>query len=200
MLPPPIYKWKESWGKYFARYLVESGKFYVMPYKPVSTVFGETGTHASKPELDVQVALYLGENNFSFCLFEKGQHYDIFFENVDLRNLLSEKYHVPKKDICIDLYGLAGRKYGNCRYILTTRKLNSHIIGSYDLNLRPHDANIVLNMAGTGIYFYDIKTDERNTIFNSMHRLEYDFAGIHGLEAILYGWRHCWGILWDYFR
>lgn len=197
LLPPSIYEWRESWGKFFARYLVENNKYYVMPYKSVSTVFGETGTHASKPELDVQVALYFGEDNCHFVPFEMGQHYDIFFENVDLKKVLAEQYQLSEADICIDLYALAKRQYGDKRYILTTRKLDCHILEKYDLNLRPHDVNVLLNMHGEGIYLYDITKSEKNKVFRVKHRLEYDFAGIHGMEALLYGWRHCWSIFLD---
>ena len=197
LLPPPMYAWKESWAKFFARYLVESNRYYVMPYKPVSTVFGETGTHASRRELDVQISLYWGKDNFNFVPFELGQHYDIFFENIDLNSILAKRYDVPESDICIDLYALPKRQYGNRRYILTTRKLSYQIIGQYDLNMRPHDANVILDMSGKGIYFYDTEKKERNKKYQVENRLEYDFAGVHGPEALLYGWKHCWKIFFE---
>ncbi len=195
LLPPSIYEWKASWGKYFARYLVENNKYYVIPYKPVSTVFGETGTHASRPELDVQVALYYGKEQFRFLSFEKGFHYDIFFENTDLKKKLAESRHIPETEICIDLYALPKRKYGKSRYILTTRKLDARIVEQFDLNMRPHDANVMMDMHGDGIYLYDITQKQKNKTFHSKHRLEYDFAGIHGVDALVYGWTHCWATL-----
>ena len=195
LLPPPIYDWKESWGKFFVRYLVETNRYYVMPYKPVSTVFGEAGTHAARTELDVQVALYWGKNNCHFIPFEEGQHYDVFFENEDLKKVLAVRHGILESEICIDIYALPKRGYGDKRYVLTTRKLNYQIVASYDLNMRPHDANVFFNMPGNGIYFYDRKIRRKNRQYCSDNRLEYDFAGIRGPEALLYGWRHCCKVL-----
>ena len=166
-----------------------------MPYKPVATVFGETGTHASKMELDVQIALYWGNNNCNFVPFEEGQHYDIFFENIDLKPILATRNSISESEICIDLFALSKRKYGNKRYILTTRKLQCHVMESYDLNMRPHDANVLLNMHGKGIYLYDTKKKEKNGEYRLINRLEYDFAGIHGPEALAYGIFHCLSVL-----
>lgn len=194
-IPPSMYEWSESWGKYFARYVVENDKYYIMPYKPVATVFGETGTHASKMELDVQIALYWGNNNCNFIPFEEGQHYDIFFENIDLKPILATRNSISESEICIDLFALSKRKYGNKRYILTTRKLQCHVMESYDLNMRPHDANVLLNMHGKGIYLYDTKKKEKNREYRLINRLEYDFAGIHGPEALAYGIFHCLSVL-----
>lgn len=196
-LPASIYEWNESWGKFFARYLVESGKYYVMPYHPVSTVFGETGTHSNKMELDVQVALYFGVDNTHFIPFGEGMHYDIYFENTDLKKILAERHKIPRQEICIDLYGLKKRKYGNEQYILTTRKLDYYIMDQYDLNLRPHDMNVLLNMHGNGIYLYDRRKPEKNRTFHSKYRMEYDFAGIPGLRALEYGWKHCLRVLFE---
>lgn len=195
LLPSAIYKWNKSWGKYFVRYIVESKKYYVMPYKPVCTVFGETGTHANRMELDVQVALDWGDIYWNFCPFEKGIHYDTFFENIDIKEMLAEKYSISKEDICIDLYGLKGRVFHNSRYVLTPRKMDVHIIDEFDLNMRPHDINVLLGMQGKGIFLYDLKCHEKNARYDSMNRLEYDLAGVHGLEAIAYGIRHCWRVL-----
>lgn len=199
LLPPSIYKWRESWGKYFARYLVEREKYYVMPYKPVATVYGERGTHSSRIELDVQVALDYGIGEYQFCTFEKGAHYDIFFENIDLKKMLADRFNIPQKEICIDIYGLRGRSYGKCKYVLSSRKMNSYIIDKFDLNLRPHEANVILDMKGNGIFFYDMTRKEKNKQIKSM-RLEYDFAGIHGVDAIIYGCKHCIAVLVDCLR
>lgn len=200
LLPPPIYKWRESWGKYFVRYLIEEDKYYVIPRRPVSTVFGEVGTHASKIELEFQIALYWGEEKYCFIPFESGCHYDIFFENKDLQHVLAERFGISEKEICIDLYALAKRQYGDKRYILTTRKLDYKILESYDLNMRPHDINVLSGIGGKGIFLYDTDERKRNKEYSLMARLEYDFAGVHGPEAFLYAWIHCWQILLYYFK
>ena len=195
LLPAQMQNWKYSWGKFFVRYIIENDKYYVMPYKPISTIFGETGTNTKIPEFDVQVALYWGKENYNFIPFESGIHYDIFFENIDIKTKLAEKFNLSEADICIDIYALKKRKYGSKRYILTTRKLNKVVLDSYDLNMRPQDMNVVLMLPGEGIYFYDITKDARGKKRNFRKRLEYDFAGVHGPEAILYGMSHCMKII-----
>lgn len=200
LMPPSIYEWKESWGKYFARYLVETNRYYVMPYKPVSTVFGETGTHASRMELDVQVALYWGHDNCKFIPFEEGIHYDLFFESIDIKSFLAKKYDISEADICIDIYALNKRKYGGKRYVLTARKLNCCVIDQYELNMRPHDINVLLDMKGKGIYFYDTLKKKSDKEYRPDIRLEYDFAGVHSAAALSYVWKHSWKVVSQYFK
>lgn len=194
-LPPPIYKWRNSWGKFFVRYIVEENKYYVMPYKPVSTVFGEIGTHASIPQFDVQVPLYWGGSEWKFIPFEEGQHYDVFFENKDLKKILAKKYQMPEAEICIDIYALARRNYGSKRYILTSRKLDFKIIESFDLNMRPQDVNVLMDIRGEGIFLYDTSQNVKNRSYRRSLRLEYDLGGVQGMEAFLYGIEHCWRVL-----
>ena len=189
-LPPPICSWKKSWGKYFVRYLVENDRYYVIPYKPVCTVYGEQGIHSRRMELQVQNALYWGKQDYQFCDFENGRHYDIFYESVDLKQLLAERYQIDESEICVDLYGLRGRTYGSNRYILTTRKMNQKIIAQYDLNLRPQELNVILEMQGDGIFLYDRNQTGQNKSYHRMRRIEYDMAGVRGPEAIFYGFYH----------
>lgn len=199
LLPNMMYSWKKSWGKYFARYLVESGKYYVMPYKPVTTVFGENGANTYRRELDVQVALYWGKAVNNFVPFEKGVRYDIFFENVDLKKVLADRFLFDESEVSIDIYGLKNRVY-NKRYVLSTKKMNYKIIESYDLNMRPHEINIFCDLRGDGIYLYDTSVVIKNKSYKKELRLEYDFAGIKGMDSFAYGWKHCWGIIKDYFK
>lgn len=194
-LPSPIYAWKKSWGKFFVRYMVEREKYYVIPYRTVSTMFGEIGTHASIPQFDVQVPLYWGAAEWKFIPFEEGAHYDIFFENKDLKGILAKRYQIPESEVCIDIYALADRKYGRARYILTTRKLNARIVESFDLNMRPQDINVLLDIRGEGIFLYDVSKYVKNRRYRRTFRLEYDLGGVHGLEAFLYGTEHCWKVL-----
>ena len=113
--------------------------------------------------------------------------------------MLADRFNIPQKEICIDIYGLRGRSYGKCKYVLSSRKMNSYIIDKFDLNLRPHEANVILDMKGNGIFFYDMTRKEKNKQIKSM-RLEYDFAGIHGVDAIKYGCKHCIAVLVDCLR
>lgn len=196
-LPPPIYAWKESWGKFFIRYLVETEKYYVIPRKPVCTVYGETGTHSCRAELNVQNAMYWGNEEFRFVPFEKASHYDAFYENSDLKKIISRRFEIDEAEICIDLYGLRKRMYGGQRYLLTTRKMNYKVLTGYDLNLRPHEVNVILNMSGTGIFLYDSTQNAKNRIYDYKNHLEYTFAGLRGPEALLYGITHIFEVIRD---
>ena len=71
-----------------------------------------------------------------------------------------------------------------------------HVIESYDLNMRPQDANVWFNMPGKGIYLYDLNKIEKNVVYSKMNRLEYDFAGVHGPEALRYGFWHCLSVIY----
>lgn len=192
-LPSPIYAWKESWGKYFIRYLVETDRYYVLPYHAYSTVYGVPGVHSKYIELDVQVSLNQGIDSPRFAQFDDGSHYDSFFENKDLAGIISKRHNISPEEICIDIYGSSRKEYSGYRYILTTKRMNYKIMSSYDLNLRPHEANVLVGAAGTGIFLYD-NTGVENNVYKTS-RIDYDFAGIKGPYAIKYGISHCFYIL-----
>lgn len=188
-LPEQIYNWKESWGKFFAQYIVEKGLYYIIPYKSLSTTTGEEGIHCSQDMYNTQVCLNLGNNELKFVSFEEGNHYDIFFENVDLQDSL--EHVLETKDICIDLYETKGKDYSNHRYILTTKHLNYKIIQSFSLNLRPHEMNIVWNIEGDDIFLYDRKYAEKNKN-KKKNRILYDFAGQNSVRALEYFCKRFW--------
>lgn len=197
-LPRPIYAWKESWGKYFIRYIVETGKYYVLPYHAYSTVYGVPGVHSKRIELDVQVALNQGTDEPRFVNFDEGIHYDAFFENIDIKQTLSETLGVKEGKIAVDLFGLENRVFDGKKYVLSTSIINRKIIKEYDLCLRPHEENVISNMEGTGIFLYDNEFEECNV--KKTRRINYDFAGMRGAYAIKYGVLHCISVLLNIIR
>lgn len=187
-MPDRIYNWKHSWSKYFTAYIVEKGKYFVVPYKATTVVFGEVGTHAKTRYLEHQVALYLGNERFKMVKFEKGVHYDIFFENVDLKKAIKQQALLQgSEDVCIDIYACRELEFVSSRYLLTTRKLNKRIIQSYALDMRPQEINVFMDVKGDDIFLYDMKVDEINKIYKKKNRIMYDMAGVRPRVALYYG-------------
>ena len=130
-MPEQIYNWSEkSWGKYFVYYIIESNKYYVIPYIALSTCFSEVGEHATNASSDHQVRLNFGIQEYRFLAFEEGVHYDIFFENIDLIQELS-KYTNGNKKICVDLYGNKTLIENKCDYVLTMNRMNAKVIKEF---------------------------------------------------------------------
>lgn len=152
-IPSPINRWPEtSWGKYFITYLVENNLYYVIPIFSLSTNCSLPGQHAKSFDPTHQVRLLdTKEYSFSFEDSTKLQKYDVFFENVSLKEKCFGQY--LKDDICINLAGIK-REYKE-RYILSTERLPYKVVKSYGLSLRPIDANIIHNFEGDIIYLYD---------------------------------------------
>lgn len=195
-LPSPIYAWKESWGKYFIRYLVETDKYYVLPYHAYSTVYGVPGVHSKRIELDVQVSLNQGMDSPRFTRFDDGSHYDSFFENKDLVEVISKRYNISPDEICIDIYGSNRKEYYNRRYILTTKKLKYKVIDSFELNSRPQEMNVIMNCRGDAIILYDRREKSNNRIYSRRYRKLYDMAGTNTMEALQYVVYHVIEIFW----
>ncbi len=183
-LPAFIYTWKGSWGKHFVDYIVEMERFYVIPYSPLSTVFDEVGTHSKFKHLEYQARICIGKSPMRFVPFEKGVHYDVFYENIDLKKFLARQ--VGSDDICVDLYASKSKAAYRNRYLLTLRKLSYKIVKSYGLELRPHDMNILFDNKGTDIFLYDRKYKKVKRKNKDNPKIMYDFAGRRPRKAIFY--------------
>ena len=189
-MPERIYTWKHSWGKYYTAYITETNKFYVIPYKPMSSVFGEVGVHAKLRSLEHQVSLYLGNKKLEMVEFEQGVHYDIFFENIDLKQKIKQKFIVD--DVCIDIYAHRRLEFINSRYLLSTRKLDKKIIKAFALDMRPQEMNVFFDVEGQDIFLYDMSVDEKNMVYKKKGRIFYDLTGVRPRTALFYA--ICYGL------
>ena len=81
-LPRPVLKWPESsWKKYFIKYMVEEGLFFVYPRDSLTTNFGDDGTHGRGTGNLLQVPILMKKKKFHFShLRESSSVYDAFFE------------------------------------------------------------------------------------------------------------------------
>ena len=157
-LPTAVCKWpKSSWLKYHTRYCIENDKYFVYPYVALSTNNSDRGTHVSKQNTLFQSYMLFGEKKI-FNLKDIVK-YDGFFENENIINFLN----LHKTELCVDFYGNKNNKQ-NCRYWLTRKKMNYHIINSYSLTYKPYELNIIFNKLGYDIFLYDTNKQQENTI------------------------------------
>lgn len=186
-MPENIYSWSDkSWGKYFIYYIIEKNKFYVLPYVALSTCFSEAGEHATNISLDNQVRLNYGIQEYRFIPFEEGMHYDIFFENIELKQELS-KYTSGNKNICINLYSKRKNVSMKYEYILTMDKINAEIIKGFGIEMRPIEMNIFYDIEGRDILLYKLKGEHRirNRKIN-FKRLNFEAKGMPWQDAFVY--------------
>lgn len=155
-IPYQITNWPEtSWGKYFVYYLVDTDKYYVMPYTALTTCFADEGEHTAVSASNHQVPILSGNKEYCFGDFADCEKYDIFFESVTIKKYLPED--ILKAGVSIEL---AGKKVMNedakqHRYMLTTEIEDYEIVKTYDLCMRPKELNVIYQVEGEGIYLYD---------------------------------------------
>lgn len=187
-MPERIYEWTNSWSKHYTSYIIETNKFFVIPYEATASVFGEVGAHTKARCLEHQVPLYLGNKKLEMAEFEQGVHYDIFFENIDLKEIIKKKFNI--EDVCVDFYAHRKLEFINSRYLLSTRKLDKKIIKAFALDMRPQEMNVLYDVEGQDIFLYDRSVDEKNKAYKKKGRIFYELAGVRPRIALFYGIRY----------
>lgn len=183
LLPSYVSHWnKQSWLKYYMRYIVENDKYFVYPYFSLTTNASDAGEHCRIPNNDFQVALQEGDMQYRFSSFEEAVKYDVFFERVGL-NVFPE---LEGKKV-LDLYG--GRiNYGDADYLVSTRTLPYKVVKSMQLRYRPVEMNCVVPSDGVGAFVYDLKTAAVSPKINQNILIRYDIRSLHWKKTLHIGW------------
>lgn len=177
LLPAYISGWNgQSWLKYYMRYLVETGKYFIYPRVSLATNSSDVGEHCAVPNNDYQTSLLDGPMMFRVAPSNELMRYDVFFERMGISEDVFPKYEGRK---LLDLYGCRG-DYGDADYLISTRRLPYRVLESVQLKYRPIECNCLRPVPGNGIYLYSLKdgcglpdVDNRDTL------TRYEVRSIH---------------------
>lgn len=182
VLPQYIANWnKQSWLKYYMRYIVEKDKYFVYPYFSLSTNASDAGEHCRIPNNDFQVSLIQGKFNYRLPSFDDAIKYDVFFERIGL-NVLSEL----EGRVILDLYGNR-ESFGNADYAISTARRPFKVVKTIQLKYRPIEMNLEIPTEGEGIYVYDLHSKEMKPNGNEKINIRYDVRAIHWKKMIYIG-------------
>lgn len=173
-LPLSLRNWPEtSWKKYFAAWLVKTGRSFIYPYRAYSTNFSdEGGTNCVADDTRLQIPMATVRRpipEFTFCPTEAPEvAYDAFMEpcGASIARALGEK---DLSTIEIDTYGIKPRALLERKpeVVSVKRILNPRQI--YGMVRRPLDANIGVSDAPTqgdpGLY-----RGPSNSVSDQQHR------------------------------
>lgn len=179
MVPDNVLDWKNSWLKFHIMYCIDQKKYFVYPRISLTTDFSDAGTHCVSNTTSMQVAFDMSSNkDWKFNTIESTNAiYDCFFENQRLGAFLKEP------SVEIDLYGTKKKIYTKNK-LLTNRLLPYRVEKSFGLSLRPHEANILFDIAGFDYYLYNLNDKDRipNDKNKNVRIFEYDNKGIRVLQ------------------
>ena len=183
-IPKYVREWSEkSWLKYFIAYTIIFEKFFFYPSQSYSTNFGDQGSHMHSNSNRYQVPLDMAKNRtFNFTYIHNSQAiYDSFFESACLHPFLK----LDKRELTVDLYGY--KEVYSTPYLLTTKRLDFEILKSFGKELKPHELNIIYNVAGNDIFLYDTRIIVKNTLKEKrkVKDLLYDFKYISLKESFI---------------
>lgn len=184
-VPLAVKAWKNSWLKYHIAYCSAEKKYFVYPYKSLTTCYAEQGTHTEVNNNNYQVPI-VQESGGKYCFLpinEISVRYDSFFESEYLyKNLMKQGY-----DTNIDLYGLKGEDEEK-KYWLSAEFKPYKKVKSFGLRSKPHEMNVLYNINGDEIYLYDRSgfcTDKKKTEFN-INKFIYYFDGSVDKRFLIY--------------
>lgn len=153
-IPDTVSGWpRTSWLKYHVKYCIEKNKFFVYPYRALSTCFSDVGEHVERKTTFLQVPMLQGDKTvylFPELSASDAVKYDAFFERISSECIDG----ISADDICFDLYG-SRRTYLNKRYIISKKGLPYKVLRSYALELKPHEINVLNDVEGTDLFLYD---------------------------------------------
>lgn len=183
ILPEYIAEWnKQSWLKYYMRYIVEKDKYFVYPHFSLSTNFSEAGEHCVIPNNDYQVSLLQGRITYRLPRFEKAVRYDVFFERMDI-----EVFPEMGAKVLLDLYGCRS-DFTKGDFAASTRQLPYKKIRELELKYRPIEMNCIYPAKGYGIILYDLKEKCAPVKVNTNILTRFDIRSMHWKKLIKLGW------------
>ena len=176
------------------KYLAETGKTWLYPYRSHTTNCSEIGTHNQQITAIYQVILSHGNEEFSFAPIGDLVHYDLYFERTgeELRGGLS----LPDdKPLILDLYASRQQVAGPA-YLLTTRLLSLAPLASFGFAFKPQEFNIVMATPGNLVRLYEIaegqtlnllshKATQPTEYFSSTNWRYQLRAALHGLKGAI---------------
>ncbi|MDT8388641.1 MAG: glycosyltransferase [Thiogranum sp.] len=150
-LPPDVRVWPTSWKKYFIRYLVETGTYFAYPRLSLSTNFGDSGEHHAGGKL-YQVPLLYGETEYRLpALTDSIARYDAWCE-IEPEVIRAGLPGLAAEEFAVDLYGMKQEADVAEEHVLTRQPLTTSRM-RFGLELKPHELNILENIAGEVLLF-----------------------------------------------
>lgn len=145
-LPQQVREWPDSsWKKYFAGYLVATGRYFVYPYSSYSTNCSDAGgTHSPAGSDQFQVSLGLQERPTLQPAFTPtegpGVAYDSYMEPCGSH--VFKALGIPPSDVEIDLAGTKPLDLLKRKPLAVTSKRSTRAIKKFPLRFRPIEQNL----------------------------------------------------------
>ena len=147
-VPETIYTWNHSYSKYVINYIVEMDKWFITPYRSLSSNFSDVGTHVLTSNSAYQVPMVWSKRNFSFKPFDDLKKYDIFFQPIDLEEHFEKILGEPTVS---DLFGIRNN-YEEYRYCISSAILPYKRVLNFGLELRPWELNCYQDIQGNDFF------------------------------------------------
>ena len=170
-IPQDVRLWPDtSWKKYYIKYIIDANKFFVYPRVSQVTNFGDMGQHHSGTK-QFQVPLQLCKKSINLPDFSDSySKYDSYCEMLPecVKHLSDE---LSEYDFDVDLYGIKSKNELTAEYVLTTQKTEKPL-KSYGRDLKPHEVNVICNIAGDDIA---LVKREKIEAYSSFEKHRYGF-------------------------
>lgn len=193
-LPNTVKKWPESsWKKYFSAYLAQSNKFFVYPYRSLTSNCADAGGFHSINGLKVlQVPLYANSKiNYTFKFSDDIEHsanYDTFMEPIC--DFVFGENLIPKSELHIDFYNTKPIELLKERKYAITPKSNGEKIIKIPLQFKPIEINFQYYQRIGGIHPCHLIEAKKITKLNFPQRCKYRYLLIQYYDGYISGIKH----------
>ncbi len=193
---PFIGKWKNAWSKFYFAWMLSTGRFFIEPYCSLSTCFSDAGVHSSNglPSNTQQEILQYDKKVYAFDKFEKIYQYDVYLYPLGLGRYMG----VKEEELEVDFY--QDRQKTNKRYLLSHVILDYKVVKSFDVRLKPIEANVIEQLDGERLFLYDrniVEKNRRSSRTAHKYIMDYYFDGLQTFKFQQYVFNYSMNWVYD---
>lgn len=186
-VPQDIRAWPESsWLKLHTAYVVATNKYFVHPYRSLSTNFGDPGEHfyVASSRFQVPVQAQSMEHRFA-PLSQSLAIYDAYCE-LSPDSIRKQNPELADYDFVVNLYGCKSVSSG-----LQLARTTQPGLKSFSFSMKPMELSVLHNLEGEGISLIDSSKLNTQALHSAqasyeLYRFYYKFPS---LQAIMLGIR-----------
>lgn len=184
-IPSDVRNWPESsWLKLYDAYIIDQNKFFVYPYRALSTNFGDPGQHFTMASSRFQVAIQQQSKEHRFIpLDDSLAIYDAFCELLP-QTFKRQNPKLAELDFAVNLYGQKSLEKG----LQLTRTAQRGVM-NFEFAMKPMELSVLNDLQGQGIALIESAELDRNA--QSSAQTEYDlyrfFYKFPSLKVLLFG-------------